>query len=279
MAPASPAEGALPHCKMQVFCRRKPLIRRSMSRDCQARGQMHHFRALGNQMAAAAFDDGLQIFDRLLEAIIDDHVVEFSPVTQVLGGVAQAALNDLGGIGAAPLEPELQRLARRRQDENAAGLRQSGAHLAGALPIDFQQQLLAIRQRLLHGSQPGTVAIVEDPGVLEKLMVRDHFLKALGADEVVIAPGDFVGPGLARGVGHRELDARLALHQGLYQTGLAGAGGCRNYVKASLWHRSLRELDTVSPTPNLTYAQQRLMQRRASRPFSFVMNADRNLQT
>jgi len=105
---------------------------------------MHHFRALGNQVAAAVFDDGLQILDRLLEAIIDDDVVEFSPVTQILGGVPQAALNDFIGIGAAPFEPKLQRLARRRQDENAAGFGKSRAYLAGALPVYFQQQLLAI---------------------------------------------------------------------------------------------------------------------------------------
>jgi len=70
----------------------------------------------------------------------------------------------------------------------------SGAHTGWApWPIDFQQQRLAISQRPCTVRNPGTVAIVEDPGVLETLMVRDHFLKALGADESVALPGSSLG--------------------------------------------------------------------------------------
>ena len=81
------------------------------SKTNQLRSQLHHFGSSCGQMAAAAFDYGLQVFDRLLESIVDDNVVEFVPMAQILGRVPQAPLNHIVGVRAAPLETQLQRLA------------------------------------------------------------------------------------------------------------------------------------------------------------------------
>ena len=62
-----------------------------------------------------------------------------------------------------------------------------GAHLARALPVDLQQQLLAVRKRLLDRAHAGAVAVVEYPGVLQELVARDHLLETFHAHEMVVA--------------------------------------------------------------------------------------------
>jgi hypothetical protein len=73
---------------------------------------------------------------------------------------------------------------------------------ARALPIDFEQQQLAVDERLLHRVRSGAVAIVENLRVLEKLSPGRHLGEAFHGDEVVVAPRDLIGPRLARRVGH-----------------------------------------------------------------------------
>ena len=53
---------------------------------------MHHFGTRRQQAAAAVLHDGLQILDGLLELIVDDDVVEFAPMAQIFGRIAQAPL-------------------------------------------------------------------------------------------------------------------------------------------------------------------------------------------
>jgi hypothetical protein len=60
---------------------------------------------------------GLQIGQRLLENIIDQDVIELAGVRNLAARVAQATLNDLGGVRAAAAQPALQLRPRRRQDE------------------------------------------------------------------------------------------------------------------------------------------------------------------
>ena len=59
-------------------------------------------------MAAAILDDGLQVRESTVEAVIDHDVVEFRPVGDVLRGVPQPARDHRLRIGAAGLEPLLQ---------------------------------------------------------------------------------------------------------------------------------------------------------------------------
>src|SRR5271156_2175171 len=59
--------------------------------------------------------------------------------------------------------------------------------------------------------------------MLEEIAARDHPLELLARDEMIVAPVDFVGAGLARRERHREAQLRLALHQRLDQARLARA--------------------------------------------------------
>ena len=130
-------------------------------------------------------------------------------------------------------ESLLERPPCRRQDEDGAGLRQALADLAGALPVDLQKHEASGRQRIANRLHAGAVEIVVHLGVLQKLAALHHFPESLGGDEVVIAAVDFGRPGLARGVGDRESEPRLALHQRLDEAGLAGARGGGNHVQTS----------------------------------------------
>jgi len=104
------------------------------------------------------------------------------------------------------------------------------------LPIDFQQQLPR------HSTAPPARFAARyrsncrRPWAwLEKLMVRDHFLKALGADEVVIAPGDFVGPGACAWCRTpRTGCAARGSIKAFTKLVLPAPEGAANYVKASL---------------------------------------------
>ncbi len=73
-------------------------------------------------------DDGVQILDRLIEAVVDDHEIELGPVADIAPGILKPALDHRLGIGAARLEALLERLPRRRQDENRARVRQALTH-------------------------------------------------------------------------------------------------------------------------------------------------------
>jgi hypothetical protein len=53
-------------------------------------------------------DDGLQLAERAAEVIVDDDVVELVPVPHVARRVAQAPLDDVLGIGAAPAQPPFE---------------------------------------------------------------------------------------------------------------------------------------------------------------------------
>ena len=103
-----------------------------------------HLRSPRRQRLAAFVHDGVQILDRLLEAIVDHDVVEFRPMRDVAPRVSQAPLDHRLGVGAARLEPLLEGLAGGRQNEDAARRRQRGTHLARALPVDLEQEQLAL---------------------------------------------------------------------------------------------------------------------------------------
>ena len=90
-----------------------------------------------------------------------------------------------------------------------------------------------LRSASSHRAQAGSVEIVEHLRMLEKLAALGHFLELRMRDEMIVAALDLVGPRLARGVGHREAQPRLAFHQRLHQAGLAGARRRSDHVQAS----------------------------------------------
>src|SRR3979490_2681708 len=60
--------------------------------------QAPHFRSLLVQVTAAILHDGEQFVERLLEAVVDDDVVEFGPVRDILRRIFEPALDHRLGI-------------------------------------------------------------------------------------------------------------------------------------------------------------------------------------
>jgi len=107
------------------------------------------------------------------------------------------------------------------------------------------------RQRLAHGRACRAVEVVEDLCVLEELAPLDHPPKLVRCDEMVIATLDLVGARRARRVGDGKAQLRLAFHQGLHETGLAGTRGRRDDVQTAGFRGRLRNRARIRLHPPL----------------------------
>ena len=97
-----------------------------------------NLRLAGGKFGAAIVNDVLQIEDGSLEFVVDHDIVELVPVAHVFGRVAQPPLDGTVGIGAAALEPHLERIAGTpeqyaRWATNPTAVDPSFAELFGAL--------------------------------------------------------------------------------------------------------------------------------------------------
>ena len=104
----------------------------------------------------------------VLEAVVDDGVVEFRAVGHVGGGVGQPAGDDRVAVGPAvrSRSSSAAREGGRMKIDAQSG--HALAHLAGALPVDLQQHAAPggeLRRDLLAA---GAVLVVEHAGVLEE---------------------------------------------------------------------------------------------------------------
>ena len=113
--------------------------------------------------------DREQLGDGGFEIVVDDDAVEFGVMRHIGDGIPQAPLDDLVAVGLAVAQPGFELGARRRQDEHrlAVGLRL--AHLLRALPVDFQDHVVAGVTQRLDLRAPGAVEVVEHLRVLEEL--------------------------------------------------------------------------------------------------------------
>src|SRR5450759_3961474 len=68
--------------------------------------------------------------------------------------------------------------------------------------------------------------------MLEEFAALGHLLESRMRHEMIVAPIDFIGPRLARGVGHGESQPRLAPDQGLHQAGFAGTRRRSHHIQA-----------------------------------------------
>jgi hypothetical protein len=92
------------------------------------------------------------------------------------------------------------------------------------------RQELAFAQCGLHRGQGRAVEIVEHLRVLQEFVARDHFLEPRLRHKMIIPPVDFIGPRRASRVGDGEAQPWFALHQRLYQAGLARTRWGRDHV-------------------------------------------------
>ena len=117
-----------------------------------------------------------------------------------------------------------QGLDRRRQNKNADRLRKHLAHLLGALPVDFQQDVAPQRQLLAQPAQRGAVVIAIHLGVFQKILAGDHRLEGDAVNKMIVLTVHLARARLARGVRHRQLHVLVGGQQGGHQRGLARAG-------------------------------------------------------
>ena len=128
------------------------------------------------------------------------------------------------GVLAARPQTLLQGLAVRRQDEHAYHvLAHPLLELAGPLPIDIEEHVIARVERGLHGCLRRRIAIAVNLGPLEQLAGPLEPLELGRVDEVVVPTVHLSAPRLARRHGHRHAQAGVGCQQPPCQRGLARA--------------------------------------------------------
>src|SRR5574344_128520 len=188
---------------------------------------------LADLYQAGADENRLEFVQRGAEVVIDDQIVVFNIMAHLGGGLLHAALDHVFAV----LTPVVQTLAQGfttgRQDEYGTGSGHQAAHLPGALPVDFQNQVLALIQRLLHPLLGGAVKIAEYFGMFQKLATSDHGSKVVLAGEVVVDTVGFTRAHGAGGVGNGDANEVQFVQQCLDQAGFARARRGGQDVKGS----------------------------------------------
>ena len=140
---------------------------------------------------------------------IHDYVVKFAVVRHFFTGICQSLFDNLFGILPAIAHASFQRVFRWRQNENADGIGKLFPDLAGALPIDFQQNIFTGGQLRLDRLLGRTFVIAVYQGVLEEIAVAYHRLEFFLVDEMVMLCVSFTRTRLARGKRDRQDDSRF----------------------------------------------------------------------
>ena len=97
---------------------------------------------LARRLQARGADDCRQVVDSGCKVLIDNNIVEFRPVLHFGERTGQPLRNDRGAVLPALFQSLLQRMQRRRQDEDVHGIRDQLPHLRGTLPVDLEQNIL-----------------------------------------------------------------------------------------------------------------------------------------
>ncbi len=151
----------------------------------------------------------------------------------LFAGGGQALRHDDLAVLPALAHALVQRLARGRQDEDADRIGHLLAHLACALPVDFQQDVVAGGQLRLHRLPRSALPVAMHQRVFEEIARFDHALELVGGDEMVVLGMAFARPRRARGERDRQGDLRVACQGGVDDAALAGARGGRNDIESA----------------------------------------------
>src|SRR5579872_3649617 len=188
----------------------------------------HEVEEAGLAVAAGAFgsQDRVDPVETEIDIVIDDHVIIFRPMADLIGGPRHAPLDHLRTVLRPQLEPAPPFPGRGRQDENT---HQILAHdllqRLRSLPIDVEEHDLTRPEPRLDTGSRRAVMMIEDLGMLEKLAVLDHPPKRLGRDEAVINPLHFARPARPRRHRDRHRNPGIALQQMARERALARARG------------------------------------------------------
>ena len=99
---------------------------------------------------------------RFLELVVDQNVVVLVVVLDLAAGGDQTALDDLFRIFAAVAQSPFQRLAVRRQNEDADRIGQISLDLRGTLDVDIEQQIVPFLLRLAQELARRAVAVADE---------------------------------------------------------------------------------------------------------------------
>lgn len=188
---------------------------------------------LGGLFQASADENRLELIQGQIEIIVDDQIVIFDIVAHFGGGLLHAAFDDVPVVLPAVVQALAQGGGAGRQDEHGAGIRCQTAYLLGTLPVDLENQVVALGQGLSYPGVRGTVIVAEDFGMFKKLAAADHGLEVVYAGEVVVDAIGFTRTGGAGGMGNGYADKWQVIQQGLDQTGFAGTRRGGNDVKGA----------------------------------------------
>src|ERR1041385_2929902 len=187
-------------------------------------------RAVAGKRQSRCAHDGGKVPPRFFKLFVYNNIIELGHVAYFLSGGAQSPLDRLFCVLSAPAQAPLELLQDRGRgkDEDAHRVGKGGADLLGALPVDFEHDIQALRARFGDPLLRRAVAVSVDFGRFQKLAALEHRLEGLAVDEMVLAPVRFARARGPRGVGNRERELFVLGERGVHQGRLARARGRRD---------------------------------------------------
>src|SRR5215469_4193417 len=153
-------------------------------------------------------NDRAQPFARVLELVVDQHVVVLVIFFDLTAGRQQAALDHVLRILAAVAQAPLQSLAVGGKDEDADGVAQAALDLGCTLDVDVQQEIMSAATGIPQKLARSAIKVVVDFGMLQELSGPHHAVKLVACNEVILLAMLLAAAAGARGVGNREIKVR-----------------------------------------------------------------------
>src|SRR6266516_3555215 len=186
--------------------------------------------ALAGKHQSRCAHDGGKVASGFFKLFVYNNIIKLGHVADFLAGGAQAPLDRLFGVLSPTAQPALELLEDRgrRNDEDAHRVGKGLPDLPRALPVDFEQDVQALRARFGDPLPGGSVAVSVDLGRFQKLAALEHRVEGLALDEVILAPVHLARARGPRGEGNREREPLVLGERGAHQRRFARARGRRD---------------------------------------------------
>ena len=158
---------------------------------------------------ATGRDDGFELQEGRVEIFVDYNVLEFRSMRHLGTGAEEAARDCLRRIGSAVIKAPFERFNRGRQNEDAHGAGEALSNLTRTLPIDLEQNVMALGHFVFDPDAVRTVVVAVYECGFEKFVARLHGFEFFNGDEMVFAAVDLSRTRIARREGDGKLDRRL----------------------------------------------------------------------
>ncbi len=181
--------------------------------------------ALCTVLEALSVHDGREIKQGAIENFVDYNEVKFFDLSQLNGRILQAQFDCFGAVLTPALQTATQFFPAGGQNEDEDGVGVHPFNLDGALVINFQNDVGALRHALFQHLFGSAIAVAVHVRPFHKGVGGHHGIKLLLRHKKVFSTMFFLTAGRARGVRHRGQHAGVKLHQGFDQAGLARTTG------------------------------------------------------